>query len=82
MWRITVEVLEELGETGIRMSGGNLTYLQIYGPNGKMSSYFSETWTSAESMRSELMQNHGGGVPVDVIEKLVIVLKVSPEKSL
>ena len=37
MWRITVEVLEELGETGIQMSGGNLTYLQTYGRNGKMS---------------------------------------------
>ncbi len=76
MWRITVEVLEELGETGIQIPGGDLKYLQIYGPNGKMSSYFSETWTSAESMRSDLMQNHGGGVPVDVIEKLVIASEV------
>ena len=76
MWRITVEVLEELGETGILISGENLTYLQIYGPNGKMSSYFLETWTSAESMRSDLMQNHGGGVPVDVIEKLDIASEV------
>lgn len=76
MWRMTVAVLEELGETGILMSGENLTYLQIYGPNGKMSSYFSETWTSADSMRSELMQNHGGGVPVEVIEKLVIASEV------
>ena len=76
MWRITVEVLEELGETGIQISSGDLTYLQIYGPNGKMSSYFSQTWTSADAMRSELMQNHGGGVPVDVIEKLVIASEV------
>ena len=76
MWRITVEVLEELGETGILMSSGNLTYLQIYGPNGKMSSYFSESWTSADSMRSDLMQNHGGGVPVEVIEKLVMASEV------
>ena len=76
MWRMTVDVLEELGETGIQMSGGNLTYLQIYGPNGKMSSYFSETWTSADHMRSDLMQNHGGGVPVEVIEKLVMASEV------
>ena len=76
MWRMTVAALEELGETGIQISGGNLTYLQIYGPNGKMSSYFSETWTSADSMRSDLMQNHGGGVPVEVIEKLVMASEV------
>ena len=76
MWRMTVAVLEELGETGILISGENLTYLQIYGPNGKMSSYFLETWTSADSMRSDLMQNHGGGVPVEVIEKLVMESEV------
>ena len=76
MWRITVAALEELGETGILISGENLTYLQIYGPNGKMRSYFSETWTSADSMRSDLMQNHGGGVPVEVIEKLVMASEV------
>jgi hypothetical protein len=44
MWRITVEVLEELGETGILMWGENLTYLQIYGPSGKLGSYVSATW--------------------------------------
>jgi len=76
MWCMTVAVLEELGETGILMSGENVTYLQIYGPNGKMSGYFSETWTSADHMRSDLMQNHGGGVPVEVIEKLVIASEV------
>lgn len=76
MWRITVEVLEQLGETGILMSGGNLTYLQIYGPNGKMSHYFSETWSSADHMRSDLIQNHGGGVSLDVIERLVIASEV------
>ena len=76
MWRMTVDILEELGETGILMSGENVTYLQIYGPNGKMSGYFSETWPSADSMRSELMQNHGGGVPVEVIEKLVMASEV------
>lgn len=80
MWRMTVAVLGELGETGIQMSGENLTYLQIYGPNGKMSSYFSETWTSADSMRSDLMQNHGGGVPVDVIEKLIFASEVMDSK--
>ena len=76
MWRMTIDVLEELGETGILISGENLTYLQIYGPNGKMSSYFLDTWPSADHMRSDLMQNHGGGVPVEVIEKLVMASEV------
>lgn len=76
MWKMTIEVLEDLGETGIVVSGENVTYLEIYGPDGKMSHYFSETWSSADHMRSDLMQNHGGGVPVDVIERLVIASEV------
>lgn len=38
--------------------------------------YFSGTWPTAEAMRSELMQNHGGGVPMSVIEKLVFASEV------
>lgn len=76
MWRITVEVLEELGETGIYISGENLKYLQIYGPVGKMG-HFSGTWPTAEAMRSALSQNHGGGVPMAVIEKLVLASEVT-----
>jgi hypothetical protein len=71
MWQMTVEVLEALGETGILIAGENLTYLQIYGPGGKMSHYFSQTWRSFDEMRTDLMQNHGGGVPIDVIDRLV-----------
>ena len=76
MWRITTEILEELGETGMHVLGGNLTYLHIYGPSGKMSHHFYSTWDSAENMRSDLMQNHGGGVPLDVIDRLVAVSEV------
>ena len=72
MWLITTVALEELGETGILMRGENLTHLQIYGPGGKMGHFFSQTWQSADDMRSDLMQNHGGGIPIDVIEKLVM----------
>ena len=70
MWQITIEVLEELGDTGIDYGGRDLTYLEFYGPGGKLG-HFSGSWSTAEAMRSDLFQNHGGGVPVDVIEKLV-----------
>ena len=73
---MTIEVLEELGETGIVLSAENMTYLHIYGPSGKLGHYFSQTWQSADDMRSELMQNHGGGIPVHVIEKLVAACEV------
>lgn len=75
MWRITIEVLEELGDTGIDFGERNLSYLEIYGPEGRMG-YFLGTWPTAEAMRSELMQNHGGGVPMNVIEKLVLASEV------
>lgn len=42
MWRITIEVLEELGDTGIDFGERNLSYLEIYGPEGRMG-YFSGT---------------------------------------
>ena len=77
MWRMTVGVLDELGDTGILMSGKNLTYLEIYGPGGKLGHYFSKTWPSVDEMRSDLMQNHGGGVPIDVIERMVTASEVT-----
>ena len=70
MCQITIEVLEELGDTGIDVSGNDLTYLEIYGPEGRMG-FFSGSWPTAEAMRSDLMQNHGGGVPMRAIDKLV-----------
>ena len=77
MWQMTVEALEELGETGIFISGKNLTYLEIYGPRGKMGHYFGSTWLTADAMRIDLYQNHGGGVPPDVIDRLVAVSEVT-----
>ena len=77
MLRITIEVLEELGDTGILMLGENLTYTQIYGPDGKLGHFFSWTWDTADSMRTDLMQNHGGGIPMSVIDKLVNASEVA-----
>ena len=76
MWKMTIEVLEELGETGIFTNDTNASYLEIYGPGGKMGHYFSSSWSTAEAMRSDLTQNHGGGVPIDVIDRLVTVSEV------
>ena len=76
MWRITIEVLEELGDTGIDVGGRDLTYLEIYGPEGRMG-FFSGSWPTAEAMRSDLMQNHGGGVSMSVIDKLVLASEVA-----
>ena len=75
MWQITIEVLEELGETGIDDGGRDLTYLEIYGPDGKLG-HFSGSWPTAEAMRSDLSQNHGGGIPMSVIERLVLASEV------
>ena len=77
MWLITLVALEVLGDTGILMRGENLTYREIYGPGGKMGHFFSQTWQSADDMRSDLMQNHGGGVPIDVIERVVAASEVA-----
>jgi hypothetical protein len=77
MWRMSIEALKELGETGIILSGENLTYLKLYGPGGKMGHFFSQSWQSADDMRSDLMQNHGGGVPMDVIERVLIASEVA-----
>jgi len=70
MWRITIEVLEELGDTGISVLNKDLTFLEIYGPEGRMG-FFSGSWPTADDMRSDLMQNHGGGIPMNVIDQLV-----------
>jgi hypothetical protein len=76
MWRITIEVLEGLGDTGIDFGERNLSYLEIYGLEGRMG-YFSRTWPTAYAMRNELLQNHGGGVPAAVVEKLVLASEVA-----
>jgi hypothetical protein len=43
----------------------------IYGADGKLRHYWDRIWSSAEEMRSDLMQNMGGGVPIEVIDELV-----------
>jgi hypothetical protein len=47
----------------------------VYGPEGKIKQYWDRTWESPEQMRADLMQNMGGGVPIEVIDELVGIVQ-------
>ncbi len=47
----------------------------IYGQEGKLKQYWESYWSSAEEMRSDLMQNMGGGIPINVIDELVGIVQ-------
>ena len=44
---------------------------EIYGPQGKLNWLWPLRWQDPEQMRSDLCQNMGGGVPIEVIDALV-----------
>jgi hypothetical protein len=75
VWRITDEslaALEDLlawADWAIRGSHG-FTARDIYGPDGRIF-HWGSTWPTAEAMSSALCDNHGGGVPIGVIDELV-----------
>lgn len=46
---------------------------KIYGPGGKLSRFWSMSWRDAGEMRAELMENMGGGVPIEVSDALVAI---------
>ncbi len=43
----------------------------VYGADGKLSHLWFTAWDSPETMRSDVSCNHGGGVPMSVINALV-----------
>jgi hypothetical protein len=47
----------------------------IYGPEGKLRHCWESNWSSAKEMRSDLMRNMGGGVPIEVIDELVEIVQ-------
>jgi hypothetical protein len=47
----------------------------IYGPEGKLKQFWENLWDSPEHMRADLMQNMGGGVPIEVIDELVRIVQ-------
>jgi hypothetical protein len=74
-WEITYESLAALEESQAwknwpAVDANGFTALYAYGPDGKMG-YWGMVWDSAQDMRSTLCQNMGGGVPIEVIDKLV-----------
>ena len=73
--KITHASLEELQASEVfyrrfpKESG--FTAENIYGPDGKLSWPWHESWNSANEMHSDLCQNMGGGVPIEIINELV-----------
>ncbi len=52
---------------------------EIYGPGGKLSRLWSMSWLEAGEMRAELMENMGGGVPIEILDALVAICLVEAE---
>jgi type I restriction enzyme M protein len=73
-WEITDDTLTALEKSKVWMkwaeSGAGFTPAEVYGPNGKLP-YWGHTWESAAAMTRALSENHGGGVPIDVIKQVV-----------
>ena len=46
---------------------------EIYGPRGKLNWLWPLRWEDLGQMRSDLYQNMGGGVPIEVIDALVAI---------
>ena len=74
-WEITYESLAALEESHAwknwpAVETNGFTALFAYGPDGRMG-YWGMVWNTAQDMHSTLSQNMGGGVPIEVIDKLV-----------
>ena len=84
--RISHEALAILQDCEVWCEGFGLrfgfTTEGIYGPEGKLSWLWQRSWDIESDMRSDLMENMGGGVPIQVIDKLIeIILKLPQEES-
>jgi hypothetical protein len=71
-WKITPAALKQLGTTEAWRSHApaDTTPEEIYGKNGSMSHLFSEPFATRADLQDALVQNHGGGVQMEVIEAL------------
>jgi len=77
-WRITHDAFTKLEKSKpwknwIKTAGPPsdvTTPVDIYGRNGKLP-HFDRTWDTAEEMGAALTENHGGGVPIEIINQLI-----------
>ena len=85
-WEIAYESLAALEESQAwknwpAVDANGFTALYAYGPDGKMG-YWGMVWDTAQDMRSTLCQNMGGGVPIEVIDKLVsLSARIAPKQD-
>ena len=74
-FRLTHKILGEInrGEIWNRYFGGKFLMgaEDIYGPEGKLRWIWNSSWGSRDEMRSDLCENMGGGVPIEIIEELI-----------
>ena len=75
-WAITSESLARLSSSKTwkifnQNPEVNFTPEGIYGSDGKLRQFSGRKWEKQEDMRSDLMSNMGGGVPIAVIDTLV-----------
>ena len=80
-WRITDTALTALEKSKAWKAWAKedhgFTPAGIYGPDGKLGHQWEVTHDTAESLRSALSDNMGGGVPMDVIKALVDAAQVA-----
>ena len=53
--------------------GDGFTAEDVYGPGGKLGWLWTLSWTGPYEMRADLCTNMGGGVPIEVIDTLVLI---------
>ena len=74
-FRLTNEILSEInrGEIWNKYFGNGFhrSAEEVYGPEGALSWIWESSWNTRDEMRSDLCENMGGGVPIEIIDELV-----------
>ena len=84
--RITHYALSKLEQSQVWLTSGFYGQVgfkaeEIYGPDGKLNWLWALTCEESMAMRSDLLTNMGGGVPIDVIEALVSIYLVEASEE-
>lgn len=72
-WKITPAALQQLATTEAwrTHAPADTTPAQIYGKNGSIGHLFNLPFTTRHDLQAALVENHGGGVSMEIIEALV-----------